>query len=615
MIATTNTRAKSNAEGRPPNVPLFRRLGLLAVVFFACADMQTAGALPPQVAAAEQQRIATVARISEPTLAIFDSAGQGGGSGVLISPDGYALTNFHVTAPCGPAMKCGMNNGELYDAVIVGIDPPGDVALIKLLGRDDFPTAELGDSDTARVGDQVFVVGNPFLLAEDYHPTVTYGILSGTHRYQYPSGTLLEYADCLQTDASINPGNSGGPLFNSQGQLIGINGRGSFEKRGRVNVGVGYAISIDQIKHFLSHLKAGRVVDHATLGATVTSTGGGNVVVDDLLERSDAFRRGLRYGDRVLSFAGRDISTANAMKNALGIYPAGWKTTISFRDEDETTQTTVRLASLHGPGELESLIQKQAAEPVPIQPPGPEGEPGNEEPPTPKLPELGKVAAKPKLPEAVKSNYIERTGFANYWFNRQHQNRLQQSCRQVHAIETKLPLSLQATDDRGQSVSIAVSDELGEYRSNQGEFRARFSGALQGIEGPPGSGGLLAAMDSFRRFACEGITAFDQVVYLGQLPVGRDLQLRDCLVTTHHGLNTRFYFDVDSQQLVYMELFTADDLDPCEIAFSEFRPWKSGELPFLWQIKYGDEIYATLSVDKYSQTQLADSDDSEGEDE
>ncbi len=94
---------------------------------------------------------------------------------------------------------------------------------------------------------------------------MTYGIVSGTHRYQYPAGTFLEYTDCIQIDASINPGNSGGPLFNSKEELVGINGRGSFEKRGRVNVGVGYAISINQVMHFIDHLeeRPGRRPRHA----------------------------------------------------------------------------------------------------------------------------------------------------------------------------------------------------------------------------------------------------------------------------------------------------------------------------------------------------------------
>ena len=146
------------------------------------------------------------------------------------------------------------------------------------------------------------------------------------HRYQYPAGTLLEYADCLQVDAAINPGNSGGPLFNAAGQLIGINGRGSFEKRGRVNVGVGYAISVNQIKNFLGCLKSGRIVDHATLGATVSTGDDGRVTVSDILENSDAYRRGLRYDDEIVRFAGREIRSANcAARTSLGIFPKGWR--------------------------------------------------------------------------------------------------------------------------------------------------------------------------------------------------------------------------------------------------------------------------------------------------
>ena len=206
------------------------------------------GALPARgdvddsVKKAEAERIAAIAKAAPTFVAIYAKDGQGGGSGVVISPEGYALTNFHVTHEAGIGMKCGMADGKLYDAVIVGIDPTGDLAMIKLLGRDDFPAAELGDSDLMHAGDWCFAAGNPFLLATDFHPSISYGVVSGVHRYQYPSGTLLEYSDCLQVDAAINPGNSGGPLFNAQGQLIGINGRGSFDKRGRVNVGVGYAI-------------------------------------------------------------------------------------------------------------------------------------------------------------------------------------------------------------------------------------------------------------------------------------------------------------------------------------------------------------------------------------
>src|SRR5881398_1777780 len=165
-------------------------------------------------------------------------------------------------------------------------------------------------------GDWSLAMGNPFLLATDFTPTLTFGLVSGTHRYQEPAGLLLEYTDCIQIDTSINPGNSGGPLYNMNGDLIGINGRGSFEKRGRVNVGVGYAISINQIKNFLGCLKAGRIVDHATLGATVAMADRG-VRVSNILETSDAYRRGLRYDDEIVSFGGRPIDTPNGFKNVL----------------------------------------------------------------------------------------------------------------------------------------------------------------------------------------------------------------------------------------------------------------------------------------------------------
>ena len=159
------------------------------------------------VRAGQQRRIETIERIAPTVVCVMPPGGGGGGSGVLISADGYAISNYHVTSGSGNFMKCGLNDGKVYDAVIVGIDPTGDVALIKLLGRDDFPFCTPGDSDQVKAGDEVLALGNPFLLASDFSPTVTYGIVSGVHRYQYPANSFLEYTDCLQIDASINPGN------------------------------------------------------------------------------------------------------------------------------------------------------------------------------------------------------------------------------------------------------------------------------------------------------------------------------------------------------------------------------------------------------------------------
>src|SRR5438094_4347473 len=276
----------------------------------------------PAVKSAEIQRVAVIEKARPSVVAIFGPGGQGGGSGVLIDKDGYALTNFHVVEGAGPVMQCGLPDGVLYDAALVGLDKVGDVALIKLLPQkkgQDFPFAVLGDSDKVKAGDWCMAMGNPFLLATDFNPTVTFGLVSGVHRYQYPAGTLLEYTDCIQVDASINPGNSGGPLFSMDGELIGINGRGSFEKRGRVNSGAGYAISINQIKNFMGHLRAGLDADHATLGARIeekTEEGAGTqMMVTSIVEDSDARRRGIDTGDELVSFAGRQITTVNQFKN------------------------------------------------------------------------------------------------------------------------------------------------------------------------------------------------------------------------------------------------------------------------------------------------------------
>jgi len=125
---------------------------IVALAMLAAASRGDGLSVDPAVLAAEARRVEVIERAAATAVAIF-AGDAGGGSGVLISPDGYALTNFHVVEPAGVAMRCGLADGRLYDAVLVGLDPTGDVALIKLLGRDDFPCATLADSDAVEVGD------------------------------------------------------------------------------------------------------------------------------------------------------------------------------------------------------------------------------------------------------------------------------------------------------------------------------------------------------------------------------------------------------------------------------------------------------------------------------
>lgn len=540
-----------------------------------------------QARQADHNRIQVIAQARKASICVFSADGKGGGSGVVVTPDGFALTNYHVVKPCGTYMHCSMSDGKLYDAVLVGTDPVGDVALIKLLGRDDFPVAVFGDSDRVQVGESCFAIGNPFLLATNFEPSVSWGIVSGVHRYQYPAGTLLEYTDCIQTDAAINPGNSGGPLFNGAGQLIGINGRGSFEKRGRVNVGVGYAISINQIKLFWNHLASGRIVDHATLGAVVTTDQSGRVVVNDILSSSDAFRRGLRYDDEIVSFGGRSIETVNEFKNVLGIYPAGWRVPLEYRRDGILYQCVVRLERLHSPDQLIELVQGEL--------------PDRSKPKSPKP-----AIKQNSVPDAARAVIEERHGFANYFFNRQIQDNIWNRVQQ-HGLTTNVTGKWKISGHLpgGKGVRFALSQTQSGIQWDESAAVLDPEADLAGQRSPDGSGGLLVAAHAWHRFLTGGPGAFGDVFHLGALPamkpdghIDNDL-LADVLVGRWQSIESRFLFDPQSGHLIEMEMWTDNELDPCEIRFSDFQPVNGIALPFRWTIRHGDHFEWQLSIDNY----------------
>lgn len=371
-VAPASRRWLSVSEGRcwgcSKNLPRTRQLAAVVTTI-----LLTTASLPaydfdspqpnPSVLDAEQRRIDVIARVSPTVVCIVDENFGGGGSGVLIDSEGRGLTNFHVLAPVMQAGKVfgGLADGQLYPLEVLGIDPTGDVAMFKLTGRERFDAASPGDSDRVGVGDSVLALGNPFMLAEDYTPTATFGIVSGTHRYQYGADErALVYTDCLQINASINPGNSGGPLFDLQGYLIGINGRASFARRGRVNVGLAYAITINQIKRFLPGLKAGFLVEHGSLGATAIDLGYHRVAFQQVQPDSAADRAGIRPGDRLLRFAGHEIQTANQFTNLLGTFPLGWPVEVEWEHEGQTRQQRIHLnrlpANIAKP--MQNLVEK-----------------------------------------------------------------------------------------------------------------------------------------------------------------------------------------------------------------------------------------------------------------
>jgi serine protease Do len=588
-------------------------VAILAAVPLFCMDLRAAD-LDPRVVAAEKERIAVIDKIRPSVVAIFAHGGQGGGSGVLISSDGYALSNFHVVGGTGPVMQCGLPDGQLYDAVLVGLDRVGDVALIKLLPKTAgqvFPAATLGDSDRVKQGDWTLVVGNPFLLATDFQPTVTYGLVSGVHRYQYPSGTLLEYTDCIQVDASINPGNSGGPLFNMAGELIGINGRGSFDKRGRVNVGVGYAISINQIKNFMGQLRAGLDIDHATLGASVRGDGEegdeSRLQISAMIDESDAHRRGLEVDDELVSFAGRPLTSVNQFKNVLGLFPRTWRVPLVYRRNHQKHEILVRLMQLQQ--------KPDETKPRPPQP--------------------GSPPARPPASSPASKLYEAKPGFANYYFNKIERDRLLAASRAqsdfhdaagewsaTGRIELKngpTPFQLTMREDpaAGGSPRTIISFKLGPNQYDLDPLKAEPE--THRLTDPPGSGGLLMALYQYRRFLTMGRAGFEgRFDYEGVEPFypprvsggspgpsssGDSLAASridtEVITTEHAAVPAKWYFAPHESTLVGFETYPLADLDPCEVYLSDYRQVAGRLLPHEIRIRHGDELFGVMVIEAW----------------
>lgn len=537
----------------------------------------------------QQRRIETIIRISPSVVCVMPPGGQGGGSGVLISADGYAISNYHVTSGSGNFMKCGLNDGQVYDAVIVGIDPTGDVALIKLLGREDFPFCTPGDSDGVRTGDEVLALGNPFLLASDFTPTVTYGIVSGIHRYQYPAGTFLEYTDCIQIDASINPGNSGGPLFDIDGRWIGINGRASFEKRGRINTGAAYAISVRQVLLFVDHLKSGRIVDHGRTDFTV-GTFDGAVQVDQVSNLSEAWRRGMRPGDEMLSFGGRALTSANDFKNIVGIFPEQSRVPLAFRNDDGVQKITVRLNSLHDFAAAPELPEERKPKPKPgpddhekNPDEGPHGNPHEEE--------------APKIPEQYAHLFVEQKGFANAWFNKLNTDRFMGPLQKTVSVSSPASsaswvLKVSAMIDAEYAGELSVGTKAAGLDLAGLEVQLQPADNIDPDNESPQLYGLLAGLLQWHRLFQNDVSLFSDVSYFGSgelLPSGQRVHT----IAIQDGATTaRWYFTEDSPLPVGVDIQLSAGADEGRLRFSD---WKTtGELPVPGRIGVVDSTSETI---------------------
>jgi serine protease Do len=243
------------------------------------------------------------------------------GSGFLISPDGYILTNDHV-AGNAKEITVTLTSGKQYKASLVGTDQLTDIALLKIDGK-DFPYIILGKSDDVMVGEWVIALGNPFGLFDiNDKPTVTVGVVSNTGvRLERQDGGV--YRDMIQTDAAINSGNSGGPLLNALGEVIGVNSVIYTPNQG--NIGLGFAIPINRVKNIVAELRRnGKIEREYWTGLEIQAMDRRmaryfgldkvqGVLVSDVKKSSPAERAGFRIGDIIVEAAGEKINDEGSL--------------------------------------------------------------------------------------------------------------------------------------------------------------------------------------------------------------------------------------------------------------------------------------------------------------
>ena len=273
------------------------------------------------------------------------------GSGVIISPDGYIITNNHVVEDA-ESIDVELYGGERRKAVLVGRDPPTDLAVIKIDPVEGSSYARFGDSDAVKVGEWVIAIGSPRGL--DW--TVTAGIVSAKHRTDIGALGPSGYEDFIQTDASINPGNSGGPLINLNGEVIGINSLIVSASQG--SEGLGFAIPSHMVKEISSALISGGKVVRGYIGIDTqdvspdiaagmtlpTDTRG--ALVDDVDPSGPAAAAGVQRGDIVTGFAGNTVNSAAKLRTLVAASRPGATVEISFLRKGRRTTLSARVEDL-----------------------------------------------------------------------------------------------------------------------------------------------------------------------------------------------------------------------------------------------------------------------------
>jgi serine protease Do len=298
-----------------------RRIHVLAVALAVCCAAARAAS------EGESTTINTALQAEEELTRVIEKANAafvfvGGGSGLVVSSDGYILTNHHVAGDRKQWVVRIEGTGKMSVCDLVGTDPVGDLALLKVRDARNLAYVEFGDIAKVKVGEQVLAVGDPFKLAdEDGPPSVSLGTVSALHRFQG------NYSDAVQTDCAVNPGNSGGPLLTLDGKLIGITGQIMSRFGAKANTGIGYAIPVDQIARFFPLMKeaGGKYVYHAQLPEGMAFSNRvdetQNASIEKVDENSEAEKAGFRSGDRIMTVDGKPVYNYARLIGIIRSYP------------------------------------------------------------------------------------------------------------------------------------------------------------------------------------------------------------------------------------------------------------------------------------------------------
>ena len=266
------------------------------------------------------------------------------GSGVIISTDGYIVTNNHVVGENMSEIRVTLPNKRQVTGRLIGTDPATDIALLRLQVK-DLPAIPWGDSSHLQIGEWVLAIGSPFQLSA----TVTAGIVSATGRSNVG---FADYEDFIQTDAAINPGNSGGALINSRGELVGIN-TGIFSQSGGYQ-GIGFAVPSQLVRRVVDDLmKYGEVrrgsvdfrVDNMTIDEESVGGVGHGAMVSQMYRNSASFNAGLRPGDVIVSLNGKTIEDASQFRRLVADSKIGTTATLHIVREGRSADLRVPIES------------------------------------------------------------------------------------------------------------------------------------------------------------------------------------------------------------------------------------------------------------------------------